>query len=65
MFTYMHNVCVVANDTYTGIKMLCWLSDSSECALIAEWIKSIVNQLLRYAAFALDGKGDDMVKHWK
>ena len=59
-------VCVVAVDTHTGIiKKLCQLSNTSKCALIAEWIKSITNYLYWYAASAPYGEGDDMVKHWK
>ena len=65
MFIYMCNIRVVAVDTYTGIKKLCRLSNTSECAIIAEWIKSITNHLYWCAASALDGEGDDMVKRWK
>ena len=46
-------------------KKLCWLSNTSECTIIAEWIKSITNHLYWCAASAPDGNGDDMVKRWK
>jgi len=41
------------------------LSNTSDCAIVGEWIKSITNHLYWCAASAPDGNGDDMVKHWK
>ena len=59
-------MCIVAVETYIGIKKkLCQLSNTSECAIIAEWIKNITNHLYLCAASAPDGNGDDMVKRWK
>ena len=46
-------------------KKLCRLSNTSECTIIAEWIKSITNHLYWCAASAPNGNGDDMVKQWK
>ena len=61
--SHINIMCVVIIDTYTGIKKkLCRLSNTSECAIIAEWIKSITNHLYWCAASAPDGNGDDMVK---
>ena len=35
-----------------------------ECALVGEWIKSIINQLYRCASSTPDGNGDVMEAKW-
>lgn len=46
-------------------KKLSHASTTADYGIIAEWIKSITNHLYWCAASALDGDGNDMVKHWK
>jgi len=54
------------NHYYTGIKKkLCRISNTTDCAIIAEWSKSITNYLYWCAASAPNGNGHDIVKHWK
>lgn len=45
-------------------KKLSRLAKTKECALIAEWIKSITNHLYWCASSAPDGEGNEIVKRW-
>jgi len=41
------------------------LAKAKQYELIADWIKSITNQLYWCAASVPDGEGDEIVKRWK
>ena len=72
MYTHMHNVYVTLNVSVhvflhwnIGLKKkLVALSKERDCALVGEWIRSIINHLYWCASSTPDGNGDIIVAKW-